>query len=92
MQSTIQLIQISPEQLQDAIVAGIKVEIDKLKADFQPKIPTEYMTRNEVKELLKIDLSTIYNWQKRGKLKPHGISGRVYFKRSEVEAAIKPLQ
>lgn len=88
---SIQFIQITPGQLQDAIVNGVKVEIDKLQAHFQPKEPVELMTRNEVKEWLKVDLSTIHNWTKKGKLKSYGIAGRVYYKRQEVEQAIKPL-
>jgi len=77
--------------LQEAILKGIKAEIDILKKEFQPKEPTEYMTREEVRDLLNIDLSTVHNWTKRGKLKAYGIGNRVYFKRKEVEQAIKPL-
>ena len=90
-EKTIQFIQTSPETLQEAILAGIKVEIEKLHKEFQPKVPEEFMTRNEVKEFLKVDLSTIHNWTKRGKLKAYGLGNRVYYKRSEVEQAIKPL-
>lgn len=91
MTGTIQLIQITPEDLQGIVTSCIKPEFDRLKSDFQPKHPTEYMTRNEVKELLDIDLSTLWNWTKRGKLKSYGLGNRVYYKRAEVEAAIKPL-
>ena len=90
MQNTIQIIQ-NPEQFQEKIISGVKVEIENLKKEFQPKIPTEYLTRNEVAKMLHIDLSTLHNWVKSRKLKAHGISGRVYFKRSEIEAAIQPL-
>jgi hypothetical protein len=92
MTGTIQLIQITPEELQGAIIAGVRAEVERLKADFQPKQPTEYMTRNEVRDFLDVDLSTIHNWTKRGKLKAYALAGRVYYKRAEVEAAIKPLE
>lgn len=88
---TIQFIQISPEQFQESIISGVKSELEKLSKEFQPKQPTEFLTRNEVKNLFKVDLSTVHNWTKRGKLKSYGISGRVYYKRDEVEQAIKPL-
>ena len=87
----LQLIETTPEQIQDAIIAGVRAELESLKKEFQPKEPTEYLTRTEVKDLLKIDLSTVHNWTKRGKLKAYGIEGRVFYKRSEVEAAIQPL-
>lgn len=89
---TIQLINIDPEELQEAIISGVRAEVEKLKADFQPKQPTEFLTRTEVRDLLDVDLSTIHNWTKRGKLKAYGIAGRVYYKRAEVEEAIKPLE
>jgi excisionase family DNA binding protein len=91
MQGTIQLIQISPDELQSRIIEGVKAEIDSLRSEFQPKQPTEYLTRNEVRDLLQVNLSTVHNLTKRGKLKAYGCGGRVYYKRSEVEQAIKPL-
>lgn len=91
MQGTIQFIQSSPEELENRICNRFKAEIDNLKSDFQPKVPTEFLSRNSVKEMLDVDLSTIHNWTKSGKLKAYGIGNRVYYKRSEVEQAIIPL-
>ena len=91
MQGTIQLIQITPDQLQDQIIKGVKTEIESLKTEFQPKQPTEYLTRNEVKDFFRVDMSTIHNWTKRGKLKAYGIGNRIYYKRAEIEASIKPI-
>ena len=90
-EKTLQFIQIAPEQLQEAIIKGVKVEIDNLQKNFQPKQPEELMTRNEVKDFLKVDLSTVHNWTKKGKLKSYGLGHRIYYKRSEVEQAILPL-
>ena len=73
------------------ILLDISHSITELKNNFEPKTPTEFLTRNEVAELLKCDLSTIHNWCKKGKLIPFGISGRIYFKRSDIEAALIPL-
>ncbi len=92
MTGTIQLIQINPDDLQTAIISGVRAEVEKLKEDFQPKQPTEFMTRNEVRDLLQVDISTVHNLTKRGKLKAYGLGGRVYYKRAEVEEAIKPLR
>lgn len=87
----VQFIQTTPQQIEDAILKGVQIQIDKLKSEFQPKIPNEYLTRNEVKELLKVDLSTVHNWTKKKKLLAYGIGSRVYYKRCEVEQSIKPL-
>jgi len=89
---TIQFIQVTPEQLQNAIIEGVNSKLDDLKKEYQPKEPNEYLTRNEVAEMLKIDLSSVHNWRKKGILKAFQISGRVYFKRTDIEKAIVELK
>jgi hypothetical protein len=88
---TIQFIQITPEEMENRIYIRFKSEFESIKSEFQPKQPTEFLTRQQVKELLDVDLSTVHNWTKRGKLQAYGIAGRVYYKRSEVEQALKPI-
>ena len=68
----------------------IKNEIANIKKSF-PKEPTEFLTRQEVSSLLKIDLSSVHNWTKKKILQSYQIGGRVYYKRSEVENAIIKL-
>ena len=84
----VQFIDTTPEQLKEEILSGFKSEIEALKKDFQPKAPTVLMTRNEVKDLFKVDISTIHNWTKKGKLKAYYAGGRVYYKRHEVESIL----
>lgn len=89
--STIQFIQYSPEQLQNEINAGVKRQLDDFLKHFTPKQPNEYLTRQEVAQMFNVDISTVHNWSKSGKLNPLGLGSRVYFLRSEVEASLKPL-
>lgn len=91
MNKNIQFIQITPEQLKESIIDGVKNVLDDLKQNFQPKEPTEFLTRSEVSKLLKIDLSTVHNWTKKGKLNPYGIGNRIYYKRSEIEKSLVKL-
>lgn len=88
----LQFIQISPEQLQEAILSGVKKQLEELKKEYQPKEPEEYLTRLETADLLKVDPSTIFNWTKKGLIKSYGLSGRVYYKRSEIEKNIIVLK
>ncbi len=87
----VQFISTSPEQLQDAILQGVKLQLDELRKEFQPKEPEEYLTRDEVAKMLKVDISTIHNYGKSKKLIRHAIGNRILFKRSEVERAIIQL-
>lgn len=60
-----------------------------------PPSPTpediKLLTRQEVADLFKVNVTTIYNWTKKGKLMPYGIGGRIYFKQSELEDALVPI-
>jgi hypothetical protein len=69
-------------------VQRLENQVIQLTLNFTPKEPEELMTREEVKNFFKCDLSTIYNWTKKGKLKAYLIGNRVYYKRSEVLIAI----
>jgi len=82
--------EVSPEQIA-SLFEGIQNQLTELKQNFEPKAPTEYLTRNELAEMLKCDLSTIHNWCKKGKLHPYGIGNRVYFKRADLESLLTPI-
>lgn len=73
------------QQLKDSLIPELKRQLSE---EFQPKIPTEYLTRNEVCDLLKIDLSTLHRWRKDKIIPSYGFGNRVYFKRDEVEEII----
>jgi len=88
----IQFLQITPEQLQKAIIDGVKIQLNDLKEHFSPKEPTEYLTRKEVSDLFKVDISTIHNWTVKDILKAYSIGRRVYYKRDEIELAIVELE
>lgn len=92
MHGSIQLIQITTQQLQEIISSVVKPELEQLRKEFQPKEPTEYLTRKEVKDLLNVNYTTINAWSNSGKLQRHGIGNRVYYKRSEIEASLIPLK
>jgi len=85
-----QLHNVEPRQLLNPL-SELKKQIEDLKTHLQPKKPTEYLTRNEVAEMLKINLSTVHNWTKNETLIAYSIGARIYFKRSEVENAIIKL-
>lgn len=87
----IQIFETSPEQIIGEIAQCVKDEISSLKNEFQPKEPEEYLSRNEVKNLLKIDLSTLWSWTKKGKLQAYGIGNRVYYKRTEIDKNLIPI-
>ena len=92
MHKEMQMIGMSFDDLKNLFGQVIKTELEAVKKQLQPKQPNEYLTRKEVSEMLKIDLSSVHNWSKRGILIPHQIGNRVYYKLQEVENAIVKLK
>ncbi|WNW01548.1 helix-turn-helix domain-containing protein [Tenacibaculum sp. HL-MS23] len=89
--AVIQFIQLTPQELQNAILTGVKEQLNELKNSFQPKEPTTYLTRTEVSKLLSVDISTVHNLSVKGILQKYQIGGRILYKRNEVEDAIVKL-
>lgn len=89
--ATVQFIQTTPQELQNQISEGVKRQLDEFLKHFKPQQPKEYLTRQEVAQMLNVDISTVHNWCKSKRLNPLGIGSRVYFLRSEVEASLTPL-
>jgi excisionase family DNA binding protein len=87
----LQFVATTPQQFRNDINQDVKSLLEDLKKSFRPNAPEELLTRKETAKLLKINLSTLYLWTKKGRLKSYGISGKVYYKRSEVESALVEL-
>jgi len=86
--SQIQFIQVTPEQLQNAIIEGVKTQLESLKLHFEPKQPKTYKTRAEVSKMLNVSFVTLNKWNKSGRLKAVGIGGRVLYRQSDIDNAI----
>ena len=57
--------------------------------NLQPE--NDLITRAEVSKLLSINFTSIWKHTKSGRLKSYGIGSRVFYKRSEVLLAVKPI-
>jgi hypothetical protein len=92
MGNTFNLVGLTIDELKNLVGQVIKTEFDAVKKHLQPKQPNDYLTRKEVSEMLKIDISSVSNWSKRGILKPLQIGNRIYFKLQDVENSIVQLK
>lgn len=88
---TFKLVELTSEENNKPIFDHIDRKFEELKKQFQPKQPTEYVTRQYVADMLHCDLSTVHNLTVKGILKKYGCGGRVLYKRKEVEEAIIEL-
>jgi hypothetical protein len=76
-----ELTEIIAEKLVDKLEKRIAMLISKQNDE-------ELLTRTETVGLLKINLTTLWNWTKKGKLTAYGIGNRVYYKRGEIMKAL----
>ena len=85
---TLQLVGITPDALADLIDTRLNKRFKEVTEHLQPKKPNQYLTRQQVAELLSVDLSTVHNLSKRKVLQKLQIGGRVLYLRSDVENSI----
>jgi excisionase family DNA binding protein len=82
------------------LIQGYSLEqlAEALKPLFETQTATEpketenpLLTRDEVCKLLSFNKTSLWKHTKSGKLKSYGIGNKVYYKRSEVLEAVKPI-
>ena len=87
----VQLISVTPEELQTAIIEGVKTQLESLKLHFETKQPKPLLSRAEVSKMLNVSFVTLNKWNKNGKLKAVGIGGRVLYRQVDIDNAIIEL-
>jgi len=87
----LQITQLSPEDLKGLLKELLRSELDTLKEQIAKSKTEVLYTREETTERLKIDLSTLHRWTKSGKIIPHAIGTRIYYKESSIQQALVKL-
>lgn len=72
------------ERLKESVISELKPLIENIKSNNDLGL----LTRDDVLNIFKINKSTLIRWQREKTLPFIKIRGRVYFKRSEIEAII----
>ena len=53
---TVQFIQTTPQELQQQINEGVKIQIQEFLKLYKPLQPNDYLTRSEVAKMFKVDI------------------------------------
>lgn len=72
-----ELTEIIAEKLVDKLEKRIATLVSKQNDD-------ELLSRTETAKILKVELTTLWSWTKKGKITAYGIGNRVYYKRGEI--------
>lgn len=82
----------NPFELLNNRLENIENLLHSIRTDAtRPAEPEELLTREQTAKKLKVDLATLHRWSKSEKLKPVGIGHRVYYRLSDIEKALIPL-
>lgn len=91
MQNSILLQNVSPEELTELIKKSLKTELDYFKKELNTSNPDEILTRTEAADFLKINLSTLFLWTRKGKISAFGIGNRRYYKKENLLECLTKL-
>ena len=89
---TIQMIQVTPNELANLISESVKTQIQELvnaTNKGQPKDVNDLLSRKETAEFFKVSLVSIHSWMKDGIIKPYKVGNRTYFKKSELITVVE---
>lgn len=85
MGNTTMLHGISPDELTEKILNGVKMQIEQFKKEIGTNEKSEFMTIAETAEFFKISKFTIHDWVKKSILTKYKFGNRSYFDRKEIE-------
>jgi len=79
--------QLSVSDFKEIISDTFKNEIRESLSGQNP--PEQYLTRKDTARLLQISLVTLRDWSVKGILQSYKIGGRIRYKKSEIDEALK---
>lgn len=88
MENAIMLHNLTPRDLEELITRVVKEQLQEFVKNVPTENPDELLTRAEACALLKINMTTLWNWSKKGRVISYGIGNRVYYKRGELMGSL----
>ena len=84
--------QTTPEEIAKLISDNVKIQLDDFKKNLNIQKTDEILNRKQACEFLGVNVSTITAWSNKGTIPVYGLSGRRYYKKSELLECLKPLK
>ncbi len=88
--NTVQIQNLSVSDLKTIISETMKEEVKHLLPE--PPQQTEYLTRKETANLLRVSLVTLHEWTRKGIVTGYRFNSRIRYKQDEVEGAAKEIK
>ena len=81
--------EITVDELADKVADKLLNNIKHYLDDLHTNESDVYLTRQETADFLKINITTLWNWTNKGKIKSYGIGNRRYYNKQEIIALLK---
>jgi DNA-binding NtrC family response regulator len=76
---------VSTDQLEELLTNVLQTQLKDLKKQLISQTENEdLLSREQVLDLLKINASTLWHWQTKGRIKVYKFANKCYYKRSEL--------
>lgn len=92
MEDAILIQNVSSEKFMELIVFLLLKELEPILKQLNSQSEKDdLMTREQVLKLLQINASTLWHWTNKGRITVYKYANKCYYKRSEIMAALTPL-
>ncbi|WP_341199378.1 helix-turn-helix domain-containing protein [Croceibacter atlanticus] len=85
----IEIQEITVDELADKVADKLLNKIKHYLDDLHTNESDVYLTRQETADFLKINITTLWYWTNKGKIKSYGIGNRRYYNKQEIIALLK---
>ena len=86
---TIEIQEITVDELADKVADKLLDKIKHYLDDLHTNESDVYLTRQETADFLKINITTLWHWTNKAKIKSYGIGYRRYYNKQEIIALLK---
>lgn len=81
---TIEITEITVDELADKVAGLLLKKIEHYLVELNNSRNDIFLTRHEAAAFLKVNLSTLWNWTTKGKIKSYGLGNRRYYNKKEL--------
>jgi len=83
---------IAETDFREMIIAAIRSELSGMKTKEKENTQTEFLTRKQTADRLKISLPTLHTWTASGTIQGYRVNGRVLYKSNEVDSSLQAMR
>jgi len=77
------------QKFKEELLQAVQQKLEEFAKSLNTSDNDELLTRKKTASLLKVTYSTLWSWNRSGKLTSVSIGNRIYYRRSDINKALK---